>query len=305
MPTVNFGGPDVELTNLDKVLFPEEGITKGEFIGYYEKIAPVMLPHIKGRLISMQRFPEGAANQKFFQKQAPEYFPEWVNRVHVNLRHERHKTYITCDNKETLVYLANLVCIPHVWLSRVNRNNYPDRLIFDLDPPENNGETEPVRYAALILKEVLGGIGVEPFLMATGGRGFHVVVPLDGSSDFKQAFAFARQVGGALVELAPEQLTMEFAKGKRAARVFIDIFRNAFAQTAIAPYAVKASPAANVATPVLWRELSGKTPVTPSSFNIRNIFKRLSRKGDIWKDIDSKPYSIPAMARALERNKIR
>ncbi len=305
MPTVNFGGPDVELTNLDKVLFPEEGITKGEFIGYYEKIAPVMLPHIKGRLISMQRFPEGAADQKFFQKQAPQYFPEWVNRVHVNLRHERHKTYITCDNKETLVYLANLACIPHVWLSRVSSNNYPDRLIFDLDPPEDNAGAEPVRYAALILKEVLGGIGVEPFLLATGGRGFHVVVPLDGSADFKQAFAFARQVGGALVELAPEQLTMEFAKGKRAARVFIDIFRNAFAQTAIAPYAVKASPAANVATPVLWRELSGKTPVTPSSFNIRNIFKRLSRKGDIWKDIDSKPYSIPAMARALERNKIR
>ena len=292
----------MELTNLEKILFPAEGITKGEFIGYYEKIAPIMLPHIKGRLISMQRFPEGPGEGQFFQKQAPAYFPEWVNRVAVNLRHEGEKTYITCENKETLVYLANLVCIPHVWLSRVSKNNYPDRLIFDLDPPEfagNGSSPEPARYAALILKEALGDIGVEPFLMATGGRGFHVVIPLDGSADFKESFAFARAFAGALVDMAPDQFTMELPKAKRGGRVFIDIFRNAFAQTAIAPYAVKSNPGAPVAVPVSWREISGKKPVLPSSFNIRNVFKRISKKGDLWKDIDSKPYSIARMAKAL------
>ena len=303
MPKVKFfnGGPEVELTNVDKMLFPAEKITKGEFISYYEKIAETMLPHLKGRLLSMQRFPEGVVAGQFFQKQAPEYFPEWVNRVQVDLKHEDRKTYITCENKETLVYLANLVCIPHVWLSRADMLGYPDRLIFDLDPPEGSNEFEPVKYAALILREVLEEMGITPFFMATGSRGLHVVIPLDRSADFRQAFDFASETANLLVNMAPEHFTTEFSKSKREGRIFIDVFRNSFAQTAVPPYAVRASAGAPVSAPVSWRELSGKGAVHSTSFNISNIFKRLAEKGDVWKNIDQRPYSIEEMAKTLKK----
>ncbi len=291
----------MELTNPDKLLFPAEKITKGEFVSYYEKTAGIMLPHLKGRLISMQRFPEGIAEGHFFQKQAPGYFPEWVNRVPVDLRHEGRKTYITCDNRQTLVYLANLVCIPHVWLSRVDKLNYPDRLIFDLDPPAGSDDFEPVKYAALIFKEVLEELGVKPFLMLTGSRGLHVVVPLDRSADFRHAFDFARDVANVLIGMAPEHLTTELNKTRRGKRVFIDIFRNAFAQTAVAPYSVRARAGAPVAAPALWSEISGRGKIRSTSFNIRNIGKRLAGKGDLWKNIGSSPYSIAELAWALKK----
>ena len=294
----------MELTNVDKLLFPGEKITKGEFISYYEKIADTMLPHLRGRLISMQRFPGGVSDNRFFQKQAPEYFPQWVNRVPVDLRHEGHKTYITCENRETLLYLANLVCIPHIWLSRVDRLNYPDRLIFDLDPPEKSGAPpfEPLKYAALIFKEVLEELGVKPYLMLTGGRGMHVVVPLDRSADFKQAFGFAQKTAELITGMAPEHFTTEFSKSKRANRIFIDIYRNSFAQTAVAPYAVRASAGAPVAVPADWREISGKSALHSASFNIRNVFRRLARKGDVWKGIDARPHSIAEMEKALKKH---
>ncbi len=295
------GGREVELTNPDKVLFPDEKITKGEFVSYYGKIAGTMLPHLKGRLISMQRFPEGIVEGHFFQKQAPEYFPQWVNRVRVDLRHEGRKTYITCDNRQTLVYLANLVSIPHVWLSRVDKLNYPDRLIFDLDPPEGSDDFGPVKYAALIFKEVLETLSVRPFLMLTGSRGLHVVVPLDRSADFRQASDFAREAADVLIGMAPELFTMELGKTKRGKRIFIDIFRNAFAQTAVAPYSVRARAGAPVAAPAQWSEISGKSGIDSTSFNIRNIGKRLARKGDIWKNIGSRPYSIAKMTEALKK----
>ncbi|MDA8168155.1 MAG: non-homologous end-joining DNA ligase [Nitrospiraceae bacterium] len=295
------GGHEIELVNLGKVLFPESGITKAEFIDYYRKIAPVMLPHIKGRPISMQRFPEGIASDMFFQKQAPDYFPDWVNRVEVDLRREGVKTFITCENTETLIYLANLVCVPHVWLSRADKLRYPDRLIFDLDPPDGDFSFGTVRYSALILREILRQEGIEPFLMTTGSRGLHVVVPLDRGADFEAVRDVAGKIADRVVSLAPEHFTLEFNRSRRGRRVFIDIYRNAFGQTSVAPCSVRDRAGATVAFPIEWKDLEQEgLAVNSTTYNIRNVFERLKRRGDAWKDIAASPYSAEGLARRLK-----
>ncbi len=327
--TVNIEGHEVELTNLGKVLFPESGITKGQFIEYYNRIAPVMLPLIKGRAITLHRFPEGAEEDKFYQKEAPSYFPEWINRVEVDLEggragketgtdgykkqkrpEEQKKTgaMITIDNKATLIYLANLVCIPHVWLSLAGdkekdeekekqKIRYPDRMVFDLDPGSGveggGGGFEPVRYAALILRELLRQAGIEPFIMTTGSRGMHVVVPLDGRADFAETRDFAARIAELCAEMSPEHFTAEFMKRKRGERLFIDTYRNAYAQTAVAPYAVRARPGAPVAAPVGWHEVEDlRLRLSPSRYTIKNIFGRLRRFGDPWEGMSKKAYSV-------------
>ncbi|MDA8086215.1 MAG: hypothetical protein M0Z75_05890 [Nitrospiraceae bacterium] len=319
--TVSIEGHEIELTNLEKVLFPEPGITKWQFIEYYGRMAPVMLPLIKGRAVTLHRFPGGPEEEKFYQKKAPSYFPEWINRVEVDLEgedkkeggkigagpHGRRKrkqmTMITIENKATLVYLANLACIPHVWLSLADEKaRYPDRMAFDLDPPGNNNGGrgffdffEPVRYAALILREVLRQAAIEPYVMTTGSRGLHVVVPLDRQADFRETRDFAARIAELCAEMAPEHFTAEFVKRKREGRLFIDTYRNAYAQTAVAPYAVRAKSGAPVAAPVDWQEVEDRRfKLSASKYTIKNIFARLGRRGDPWKEMgkEAKTYSV-------------
>ncbi|MDA8387282.1 MAG: non-homologous end-joining DNA ligase [Nitrospiraceae bacterium] len=311
---VSVGGRHIELTNLGKVLFRESGITKAELIGYYDRIAPVMLPLIKGRPITMHRFPGGAGEGGFFQKRAASYFPEWVNRARIGIREgigtgERAATkfmeQITCENRATLVYLANLACIPHVWLSRVDKIDYPDRMVFDLDPasgpPEDPSGFESVRYGALMLREVLTGAGMESFVMTTGSRGLHVTVPLRRDADFSETRDFASAVAGVIAGLAPDYFTSEFARGERGGRLFIDTYRNAFAQTAVAPYAVRALPGAPVAAPVDWEEVKDRRRrLTARKYTIRNIFERLDRRGDPWKAMAGKSFSVKSAVTRLK-----
>ncbi len=298
---VRVGGREIELTNLEKVLFQEPGITKGELIGDYGRIAPVMLPLIKGRPLTLHRFPGGAGEAGFYQKKAAGYFPEWVNRVSIDLRMgraEKRMVQITCENKATLIYLANLACIPHVWLSRTDRINYPDRMIFDLDPPDSGFEA--VRYGALIMREILMEAGIEPFVMTTGSRGLHVVVPLDRETDFGETREFAAAIAGMIAGLAPDYFTVEIAKQKRAGRLFIDTYRNSFAQTAVAPYAVRALAGAPVAAPVGWDEVKDKRQkLTPRKYTIRNILERLRQRGDPWEEMDRKSFSVRSAAARL------
>ncbi len=295
---IRIGGHELELTNLDKVFYPAEGITKGDVIGYYMNIAGRMLPLIKGRLITMKRYPEGILEGEFYQKSAPEYFPDWINRVEVELKEMGKQVYITCDNKETLIYLANLAVIPHVWTSRVDRLRYPDRMIFDLDPPGE--DFEPVRYAALIFRELLKQAGLQPYLMTTGSRGLHVVVPLDRKTDFEGVRDFARRFAEYVITLDPGHFTLEFKKEKRGNRLFIDIFRNSFAQTAVAPYAVREHPGAPVATPISWDELSDKG-LNSRTYTIKNIFRKLAGKPAPWKDINRRGHSLQKSLPLLEK----
>ena len=281
----------IHLARLDKVLFPDQGITKGDLIEYYRRIAKVMLPHLAGRPISMQRFPDGIAEGGFYQKEAPSHFPEWIDRVQVWVKQEEsQQPQVLCNSAATLVYLANQACItPHVWLSRQDRLDYPDRVIFDLDPA--NGDFEPVRDAAFALREALRSVGLTPFVMTTGSRGLHVVAPIAPDCSFDKARAFVHDLAEHLVGQAPDRLTVAMAKADRQGRLFLDYLRNAYGQTSVAPYAVRAKPGAPVATPLDWDELHD-TSLTSQSYSMNNIFRRLGQKADPWRAIEKQAVSL-------------
>lgn len=201
----------IETSNEDKVFFPESGITKGDLIHYYKDIAPIMLPHVQDRPVTMHRFPDGIEGEGFYQKEIPDYFPQWVDRVRIKKKEGGENEQVVCNNAAALVYLANQACItPHVWLSRTDRLNYPDKLVFDLDPPGD--EFEPVRKAAYTLKDMLKERGLTPFVMTTGSQGVHVVAPLDRSQDFDTVRTFAENLADVLAHEDPQHLTTEQRK---------------------------------------------------------------------------------------------
>jgi bifunctional non-homologous end joining protein LigD len=283
----------VETSNEDKVFFSQSEITKGDLIQYYRDVAPVMLPHVQGRPVTMHRFPEGIQEEGFYHKEIPDYFPEWVDRVTVRKKEGGINEQVVCNNAATLVYLANQACITlHTWLSRADRLNFPDKLVFDLDPPDE--DFEPVRAAAFPLKERLETLGLQPFVMTTGSRGVHVVTPLDGSQDFDTVRAFAENLADSLAKEDPRHLTTEQRKNKRGTRVFVDVLRNSYAQTSVAPYAVRAKPGAPIATPLEWDEMEDAS-TTSQKYNLRNIFQKMDQKDDPWKSIYSRTRPLPEL----------
>jgi bifunctional non-homologous end joining protein LigD len=286
----------VEISSPDKPLFPD-GLTKADLARYYERIAETMLPHVHGRPVHMQRFPDGIEGEEIQQKQAPDYFPDFVQRARVRRKRGGSVEHVVIENAETLVYLADQACItPHVWLSRIDRLDNPDQLIFDLDPPGRDLAT--VRDAARSLQELLEELGLAAYLKTTGSRGLHVLTPLDRSADFDETRAFARELAALLAEREPRRFTVEQRKEKRRGRLYLDTARNAHAQTAVAPYAVRALPGAPVACPLEWRELRR---IEPQQFTVRNLGRRLARKQDPWADIRSDARPLREPQRRLER----
>ena len=280
---IRVGSVVIEADNLDKVLFPKSGLTKEDLISYYRRISDTMLPHVRDRAVSMERYPDGISEQGFYQKEAPDHFPTWVNTKRLKNRGEGHTTYTVVNKAATLVYMADqAVVTPHVWLSRVDRPEKPDRLIFDLDPAAE--DFGPVRRAARTLRAALEDVGLAPFLMTTGSRGLHVVVPLDRSSDFGDARAFAEGIAELVAAERPDELTTEQRKNKRRGRLFLDTARNAYGQTGVAPYSVRARTNAPVATPLDWDEL-GNSALTSDMYTVSSIFRRLGQREDPWKGI--------------------
>jgi bifunctional non-homologous end joining protein LigD len=296
---IKVGERTIEIPHFDRLLFPGDGITKGDLIDYYGKIAEVMLPYMRDRPVTMHRFPEGIDREGFYQQEVSGYFPDWVGRVTVAKKEGGSTTHVICQNKATLVYLASQACItPHVWLSRQDRLDYPDLLIFDLDPPDD--DFAPVRRAANWLRELLVELEVEPFVKTTGSRGVHVMVPLDRTAGFNQVRSLAREIARILVKRQPDRLTDEQRKEKRGRRIFIDTLRNSYGQTAVSPYAVRAKPGAPVAAPIDWGELEDKD-FNAQSYNIGNIFKKISQKKDPWGSIWRKACPPVAIRERLHR----
>lgn len=297
-------GRDVTISHPDRVLFPDDGITKQDLADYYARIGPVMLPHLRDRAISMQRFPDGIGSEGFYQKNVSDHFPEWIRRARIDKEGDGSNEQVVVDDAATLVYLANQGCItPHAWLSRVDRVRHPDRLVFDLDP---SGAIDPVeefglmRDAARRLRDLLGQLGLATFVMSSGSRGLHVVVPLDRSAEFDPVRAFAHGVAEVLARQHPERLTVQVRKNKRGNRIFIDYLRNAYAQTSVAPYAVRARPGAPVATPLAWDELA-RHELGPRRYTLRNLFRRLGQRQDPWARIGDAAQSLKGAAEALEK----
>jgi bifunctional non-homologous end joining protein LigD len=291
-------GPyDIAVTNLEKVFFPEDGLTKGDLIGYYLSVADAMLPHMRGRPVSMERFPEGVGGEGFYQKEIPPYFPDWVDRVSVELKDDRSQFQVVCEKAATLVFLADQGCItPHTWLSRRERLHDPDKMIFDLDPPGE--DFEPVRRAAFLLKEFADELRMPSYVMTTGSSGLHVVIPLDSTQDFDAVRTFAQAMATSLASRHAASLTTEIRKEKRRGRIFLDTLRNAYGQTSVAPYAVRPRAGAPVATPVSWDELRD-TSLHARSYTLRTIPGRLSVMGDPWKEIYSQGISLASRTERL------
>lgn len=295
---MRIGRYSVDVSRPDKVLFPGSGFTKSDLVAYYENIAAVMLPYTEDRPISMKRYPDGLKGDSFYQKEIPDYFFDWIDRVRVKTE-DGSQQQVMVNKAATLVYLADQACIaPHTWLSRKGSLDRPDKMVFDLDPPK--GDFDKVRNAALVLKDALEDIGLVPFVMITGSRGVHVVVPLDARKDFDYVRDFAHRFCEALAG-REKDLTVEQRKKNRRGRIFLDYLRNAYGQTSVAPYAVRAREGAPVAAPLDWDELKSRK-LGSQTYNIKNIFKRLGQKGDPWKGMGRHARSLSKPAKALEES---
>jgi bifunctional non-homologous end joining protein LigD len=284
-----YGSHTVKISRPEKVFFPDSGITKGDLIDYYEQIGKTMLPHVRERVVAMHRFPDGITGEAFYQKEVPGYFPDWIERIKVK-KEGGSLEQLMINNVETLIYLANQACItPHIWLARTDRLDYPDRMIFDLDP--SDGAFGPIRDGAHLMRDILEKVGLKPFVMTTGSRGLHIVAPLDRKVDFDTVRNLARQIAEWVASQQPERFTTEQRKEKRGKRVFVDYLRNAYGQHGVAPYAVRAKPGAPVATPLDWDEL-GKRGLHARKHTLRNLSSRLANRGDPWKEIKNHAGSV-------------
>ena len=287
------------ISHPDKILFPEDGITKGELASYYEMIAPVMLPHLRGRPITMERYHRGITAPGFFQKDVVKGFPEWLERVEVPKKDGTVHHPIANDAR-SLLWLANQNSITiHVWPSRAPNLYYPDICVFDLDP-SNENEPERLRNAALMVRDFLNELGLTSWVKTSGSKGFHIAVPLDGKSDFGVVARFAHVVGRVLVERDPENLTQEFSKLDRAGRILVDTGRNGYSATFAATYTVRAKAGAPVSAPCTWDEVSSGA-VGPRTFTLRMMEKRIAEVGDLWKDLLKSKRSLKSAIKKLQK----
>lgn len=291
---MNVDGEYVQISNPDKILFPDSGISKGEFVEYYEQISSHMLEHIRDRPLSMERFPNGITGERFYQKEVPDYFPEFVKRVDVKETEAQPKLYATAVNRASIVYLANLVTIPHIWMSCTSDLRKPDRMVWDLDPMGLS--FDKVKTAAKLLRYLLGEIGVSPYPMVTGSRGLHVVAFVRPVHDVEAIFDFTKKVAQLITRKLPQLFTVTYTKSRRGKKIYIDYHRNVYAQTAVAPYAVRALENAPIAFPVTWDDVED-AELDAQSFTIRNVFGRLTERGESWSDC----ATMPAIDEPLKR----
>jgi len=297
--TRTLDGHEIEVTHLDKVFFPDSGLTKGDILDYYERVAPHMLPHVKERPMTMHRYPDGINGDDFYQQNMPEYFPDWIARVDVD-KEGGKVTHVVCNDTATLVYIANQGgLVNHVWQSRRDRIQKPDRIVVDLDPPHDSIDTSALRRAALLLRDTLQELGLTPFLSTTGSAGFHVYAPIRRGLDFGEVREFLREIVEGLAATHEEELTTEQRKQKRGGRIYLDVLRNSYSHTAVAPYSVRAKAGAPVATPIAWEEL-GQGPVESNRYTVQNIFRRLGQREDPWEDFEDSAGSVKSARNKLK-----
>jgi len=294
-----YGKRRFSLSNTDKMFFPKEKYTKGDLIEYYEKIAPVMLPYIKDRLITMVRFPDGIKGKQFYQKGAPDYFPKWIKTKEIENRDGSTTNYVIANDQATLVYLANQASVtPHIWLSKRDKPDKPDRLIIDIDPEVD--DFEKVKSTALKFRKVLEeDLGLPTYIMTTGSRGLHITIPLKRTRSYDQVREFAQTVANLIEKKNPELVTTAARKNKREGKIYLDVGRNAFGQTGVTPYAVRPIEGAPVATPLKWEELEDLK--SAKEFNIRSIFDRLDKKGDSWEHMEDHNVSLTKAEKKLKK----
>jgi bifunctional non-homologous end joining protein LigD len=292
---------DVAISHPEKVLFPDSGITKGDLCAYYQAVAPVMLPHVRGRPITMERYPAGIDKKGFIQKDVAKGFPAWLERVEVPRRNgqEGDVHYPLAGDARALVWMANQNSItPHVWISRVPELLRPDLCIFDLDPSED--DPRALRTAALAVRDLLAELGLPSWVKTSGSKGFHIAVPLDPDAQSESEFAwrFAHGAGAVLVKRHPDLFTQEFIKADRGHRIFVDTGRNGVGATFAAAYAVRPKPGAPVSAPCTWQEV--EDGIAPRAFTLRTMPARIAEVGDLWRDIADRGQALAGPMAAVQ-----
>ncbi len=284
------GRHEVRITHPEKLLFPRARLAKLDLVQHYQRVAAVMLPHVRDRPLALQAFPDGTERPGFFMKAVPDYFPEWIERVTVPKRGGT-VTHAMANNAATLIYLAGQnVVTPHLWLSRADEPRRPDRLIMDFDP--SGGGFADVRAAAREAGERLRDAGLVPYAMVTGSRGIHVTCPLRRGAGFGEVHRFARAIAEEMVAVDPRRLTLEWRRADRGTKIYVDVNRNNYAQHAVAPYAVRPNPSAPVAVPLHWEELSDGR-LKPNHWTVKTIAERLDAAGDPWRGIGRRARALP------------
>lgn len=296
--TLVIDGHEVHLTHLTKPYWPEEGFSKGDLLAYYEAVNRWILPHLKGRPLSLHRQPNGIHDKGFFQKDIGDDAPDWVRTQTIDAP-SAHRTikYLICDDEATLLYLVNLGCIEiHPWNSRVGKLDRPDHLVIDLDPSEGNNFDQVVE-AALAVKDVLDRIGATGCCKTSGASGLHVYVPLRAKYNYDEVAPFAGSIAKAVNDLLPRTTTLERSLSKRAGRIYLDHQQNHRGQTIAAPYSVRPMPGATVSTPLRWNEV--KIGMDRSRFTLRTIPARVERLGDLFWDVLGKGIDLKTCRRKL------
>jgi len=285
----------VEVSKPDKVLFPDDGLTKLDLARYYDAVADVMLPHLRGRPVNMQRFPDGIEGMAFYEKKVPSHFPDWFETVEVHTA-DGTQRQVVVEDRRSLVYLAQQACLtPHTWLCTTQALEAPDQLVFDLDPSDDS--LAKVRKSTRLVHDLLDSLGLDSYLKTTGSRGYHVLVPLRPALGFDEVRAFAHDCAERLVAASPGLLTIEHRKAERGDRVYVDIGRNAYGQTAVPAYAVRARPGAPVSTPITWDELSR---VRPAQFTTTSVRRRLARRDCPWADVRRHAQTLTKATKRLD-----
>jgi bifunctional non-homologous end joining protein LigD len=269
------------ITHPDKILFPDAGITKGDLAAYYEMVAPVMLPHLRGRPVTLERYPSGIGEKGFWQKNVTRA-PEWLERVEVPKKNGVVHHAVITDTRSLLWTTKQNTITHHVWGSRVPDLEHPDVCVFDLDP--STDDYDAVRRASIGLRELLEALGLQSWIKTSGSKGFHIVVPLDRNTETHDVERFAHRVGRALVARHPGDLTQEFAKTDRKGRIYVDTGRNGYSATFAAAYTARAKPGAPVSAPCSWEEVE-RGEVAPDSFRLPDMEDRISKVDDLWNDM--------------------
>lgn len=289
---VSVEGLSFTVTNLEKIFWPKDGITKGELIDFYLRLAPWILPHVKDRPLVLKRYPEGINEDYFYEKRCPSHAPDWVSRWQ-DLSEKEQIAYCLCQNVATLTWLANLADIEiHIWLSTFQAPDEPTYVVFDLDPDPPSGFRDACTVA-LMIKEALDHLALRAVPKTSGAGGLQVYLPLNTPHSFKEVRLFLLSLYRVIEKLLPEGVSLTHAVSERRGRVYLDYLQNVRGKSMVAAYSLRALPGAPVSAPLRWDEV--KKGVNAGDFNFFTIFSRLESEGDLFKDVLTVKQSVKGL----------